>query len=285
MPICRAITVKNTKCRMKAKYPSSKPNFCWHHKTIKTIKTTTIKTNNPIPTKKIKLDKTSRELKVEKTKTKTSKELKIVCIGDLHNRYPDPKKFGVFDVYLCPGDFVDMHSSVPIKTQLSNFNNWLSKLKCGYRIVTLGNHEELNKNTSNSDIGFYKSILTNAKVVDVGKVLIPFGNSNAKLQICISSFANNIKATPRVPLLLGCGILLTHMPPLNIMDCPKSGSRYKGLKYLKTITQNKMNCHVFGHCHKKIPPAFFGGSNTLYVNASSPHGFTIREDGHMKINF
>lgn len=194
--------------------------------------------------------------------------MKIVCLSDthdLHNEVQVPDG----DILIHAGDITTNGSEKAIL----NFNQWLGKLPHKYKIVTAGNHDYL----AESQPEEFKKLLSNAiylcnesteieglkiwgsphspispKFADDGAYVVRRGQEIRKKWQLIPADTD---------------ILITHCPPLGILDQNESGS-HEGCGELLTIVQNHVRprLHVFGHIHHAHGQISIG--QTIYVNAS-----------------
>jgi Icc-related predicted phosphoesterase len=194
--------------------------------------------------------------------------MRIVLISDTHGLHHQLEVPGG-DLLIHAGDFT-FYSKPP--SILDDFNAWLGSLPHRHKIIIPGNHEFILEEPRS------RSAITNAILlvdsgVEVeglkiwGSPVTPlyggaFGKSRA--EDCKKHWA-------QIPEDLD--ILVTHGPPLGILDQGPGSERHEGCPELReAVLLARPQLHVFGHIH-----AGYGTlrtSDTLFVNAS-----LLDEDG------
>lgn len=188
--------------------------------------------------------------------------MRIVCISDTHELH---RELAVppGDLLIHAGDFTVL-SKRPWMYRA--FNVWLGELPHRYKIVIPGNHDYLLEEPRE------RNAITNAVLlvdsgVEVeglkiwGSPVTPlyggaFGKSRAE---------DRKRHWARIPA--GLDILITHGPPLGILDHGPGSERHEGCPELReAVFKAKPRVHVFGHVH-----AGYGTlrtPDTIFVNAS-----------------
>ena len=171
--------------------------------------------------------------------------MRLVLISDTHGLH---RKLEVpsGDLLIHAGDFT-LYSKPP--SIVSDFNAWLGTLPHRFKIVIPGNHDYLLEDPRG------RSVITNAALlvdsgVDVegmriwGSPVTPlYGGAFGK-----SRAADRKKHWARTPE--GLDILVTHDPPLGILDHGPGSERHEGCPELqKVVFRAKPRVHVFGHIH------------------------------------
>jgi Icc-related predicted phosphoesterase len=194
--------------------------------------------------------------------------MRIVLISDTHGLH---RKLEVpsGDLLIHAGDFT-FYSRPP--SVVSDFDGWLGSLPYRHKVVVPGNHEFVLEEPRN------QGALTNAALlidsgVEVEGIRI-WGSPVTPLYggaFGMSMAADRRTHWARIPE--GLDILITHGPPLGILDHDPRSERREGCpQLLEAVFQARPRLHVFGHIH-----AGYGTLRTLdtvFVNAS-----LLGEDG------
>jgi hypothetical protein len=237
--------------------------------------------------------------------------VRFVCMSDTHNLHDTIPNEHIpeGDVLLHTGDFTD-------KGEIENilaFNTFLGRMKeeknFKYTIVVAGNHDYMMDPVFNDKLGeiidYKHPLLSNCDYyLEDSAIELSFGDGKIKIfgtpwnQLKMAfGCSNHIKRAEKWKMIPDdIDILMTHIPPLNILDLsdlakPKSGVEkpvkvcklcnethqhrsHLGCASLKEeiFTRVKPKVHVFGHVH-----ASFGAKSlkqddseleTLFVNAA-----------------
>lgn len=194
--------------------------------------------------------------------------MKIVCLSDTHGlhrrvRVPDG------DVMVHAGDFTGRGEP----SEVDNFLDWLAALPHEHKVFTAGNHDFYVEEQNEYFIKQVKAIPRVTYLQDSGATIagLRFWGSPVQPWFYDWAFNRNRGAEIRehwdlIPA--DTQVLVTHGPPLGILDLTFSGE-HKGCEDLRaTIEELKdLRLHVFGHMH---PP---GGQqckveSKIFVNAA-----------------
>jgi Icc-related predicted phosphoesterase len=147
----------------------------------------------------------------------------------------------------------------------SDFNDWLRELPCRYKIVVPGNHDLLLEEPR------YRAIITNATVlvnsgVEVERLKIWGSPVNLDgMAFRMSNAEDRKRHWAQIPR--GIDILITHGPPLGVLDVEYGTQEHAGdPELLKAVIRVKPRLHVFGHIHGGYGTATRGF--TKFVNAA-----------------
>jgi predicted phosphohydrolase len=191
------------------------------------------------------------------------RQLRIVAASDTHSRHarvavPDG------DIFIHAGD-ATMGGTV---AELIEFNRWLGTLPHRKKIVCAGNHDFLfEKNPS-----LARTLLTNATYAQ-DQLVTALG-----LRIYVSpwqprffdwAFNLNRGAEIRRKWDLipgGLDVLVTHGPPLGILDVSGLTGEHVGCEELRAAVEcARPRVHIFGHIHHSYGTLDYNG--TRFVNA------------------
>lgn len=189
--------------------------------------------------------------------------MRIVCISDTHLRF----------VSVPPGDLLIHAGDATIQgteQEFRRFFDWFGKLPHTHKVFVAGNHDWIFE-----------------KFPDVARSLIPPGVTYLQDELAV---VNGLKiyGSPWQPEFMGWAfnlprgwpmrkkwevipegidILVTHGPPLGILDFSPFGNEHAGCGDLRQeLLRIKPRLHVFGHIHHSYGKLELGGIQ--FANAS-----------------
>lgn len=190
--------------------------------------------------------------------------VRLVVLSDTHelHREIDPVPNG--DLLLCAGDFSFFGQS---RSAIRDFDMWLGELPHAHKVIVLGNHEAAIARDAESA----RSLIRN------GMVLWNEGTEAMGIRIWGTAPAHNSAILSRrrslgvgkqyAAIPEGLDILLTHEPPLGILDTVPPLGEHAGSRELSdAVRRTHPRLHVFGHIHAGY--GWFQSSLTTFVNAS-----------------
>ena len=197
--------------------------------------------------------------------------MRIVVISDTHELH---RELAVppGDLLIHAGD-ITFFSKRP--SMYRDFDLWLGRLHHRHKVVIPGNHDYRLEEPSE------RSVITNAILfvdsgVEIegiriwGSPVTPFYAG----AFGMSRAADRRRHWSRIPE--GLDILITHGPPLGILDCGPGSNHHEGCPaLLEAVLEAKPRVHVFGHIHAGYGTARREG--TLFINAS-----IFGEDGGLR---
>jgi Icc-related predicted phosphoesterase len=193
--------------------------------------------------------------------------LKIVFISDTHLRHRNyPIDVPECDLLIHSGDALSKGSA----DELRQFAPWFDGLKAKRKIFVAGNHDWVfeKENALARSLLPKEVIYLQDELVEVGGLKI-YG-SPWQPEFCEWAF-NLVRGWPlrkkweAIPE--GIDILVTHGPPMGILDYSKFGNEHVGCGDLRQeLYRVKPKIHAFGHIHGDYGTAVW--ANTLFVNAS-----------------
>lgn len=220
------------------------------------------------------------------------RELKLWCVSDTHTQHEALDKFGLpkpgeYDVLIHSGDYSGRGSA----QDTLRFGLWLEKMKAIFKYIVFvpGNHDFIFQNNE----GLAKTMLPEG--------VFYLNNSGCEIE------GFKFWGSPITPTFFDWAfmadkgeeikkywdlvpadteVLVTHGPPLNILDAvphkvityPLGGEKtttvtleHCGCEELaKAVARVKPLVHVFGHIHEGY--GLMGLDGTMYINASSMDG-------------
>jgi len=217
------------------------------------------------------------------------KRVRVVCISDTHNEH-DRKKIPAGDILIHSGDFTDLGT----EGELAQFNKFLSSQSHKYKIVIAGNHELTFPKKSLEDIKTFFANSGTTYLQDSGieiEGLKLWGSPWTMVGMAYHGSDTPEGLGKKFELIpQGTQILITHNPPLNIMDlaqvkillaklmdaCKICGKTHQSHKHwgsrelLQRIQTIQPKVHIFGHVHEcpGMMEGTSGAEATLFLNVA-----------------
>ena len=208
--------------------------------------------------------------------------MKIWAISDTHGKHRDLNIPNV-DMVIHAGDstnWYDLHSNL---VEFEDFLDWFTKLNIKYKLLIAGNHDTWATKLYNREkleefgIIYLEHSSTNIEGIEIfGSPYTPtFGNWNF--------MKDRSKLDKYWSVIDKCDILVTHGPPMGILDL--SRDRFNNLEFcgdkslLRHVQRLKPKFHVYGHIHDYEDCLNHGmmiRNDTTFMNVSSV------EDGKFK---
>ena len=198
-----------------------------------------------------------------------SEKLRFVCLSDTHGKHEGVSLPEDVDVLLHTGDI----TMWGLRKEIQNFNEWIGTLSCRHKIVIAGNHDAGLERLKNK--GLIQTMLSNCTYLEDEEITI--GGYKIYGSPWVPQFGSSAFAKSRKSLKHTCDeipsdtdILITHGPPLGILDHCESGAR-AGCMYLldAVINRVKPKFHIFGHIHEARGFTESKLSGTKFINASN----------------
>ena len=200
-----------------------------------------------------------------------SNKLKFLCLSDTHGHHDDIQ-LPAADVLLHTGDFT-MRGRIE---EIEDFNNWLGTLPYEHKIVIAGNHDKgLDKVLKKENAVDGHTILSNCTYLEDEEITIGGYKIYGSPWVpqfgywgFMKSRASLNETWDKIPI--DTDILLTHGPPLGILDHCESGALAGCMHLLDTVINRvKPKFHVFGHIHESRGLTRSGLSDTSFINAAT----------------
>lgn len=227
--------------------------------------------------------KRSYDSPILSTFTNMKKKLKIVCIADLQGMcdriYPSLLPKG--DMLIIAGDLTARGGIEPLK----EVNNWLGTLEYKYKIVVAGNHDlGLNGDIDGHEI-FTNAIYLQDELVEIEGLKIYGSPVNEMNELkyngwvfCYPDYIREVvKKFPQ-----GLDILITHGPPLGILDKLARDFRHVGSPdILETVRDIKPKYHIFGHIHESAGKMKKGKITFINAAICDQRNTLFRDENHL----
>lgn len=189
--------------------------------------------------------------------------MRIVLLSDTHRRHgeivvPDG------DILIHAGDF----SGHGTRSQINAFDDWLGTLPHPHKVVIAGNHDFLFEKVENPH-----GLIRNARYIQDEELQIGgLRIWGSPWQPRFFDWAFNLdrgeplaRIWAKVPQ--GIDILVTHGPPMGILDRTDRRTEVGCEELKKAMPRIRPRLHVFGHIHEAYGKIQVG--DTLFVNASN----------------
>jgi Icc-related predicted phosphoesterase len=171
--------------------------------------------------------------------------LEIICLSDTHELHRDVR-VPDGDMLIYAGDITFFSKNPSV---LTDFNDWLGELSHKYKIVIPGNHDRLLEQPKHQRTITNAHLLINAGI-ELGGLKI-WGSPvtpYADTAFGIPSAEARVKHWELMPT--GLDILITHGPPLEVLDCAPGQNFHGGCPQLRdAVVKKHPRLHVFGHVH------------------------------------
>ena len=210
----------------------------------------------------------SAEYSMDKRQPKPSAKLQkrglqLVLLSDTHELHREVHDLPPGDILIHAGDFTMFSRSL---RAIVDFDNWLSEMPYRHKIIVPGNHETfLQTKPAN------RSLLRNATVL-INDAVIISGLRIWGSPVTLSGPAYSIRSEEERRRIYssipeGTDVLVTHGPPLGMLDCNAGSAVHQGDPVLlEAVGRILPKLHVFGHIHGGY--GIFAGEHTTFVNAA-----------------
>src|SRR6266545_2807137 len=188
----------------------------------------------------------------------------IVCVSDTHGRHADTV-VPAGDVFVHAGDLT-RHG---LLEEVAEFDAWLASLPHRHKVVVCGNHDWCFQRAPDEA----RRRLRHAVYLQDEAVAIEgLRFYGSPWQPWFLDWAFNLARGPDLAAKWALipddtDVLVTHGPPVGILDLTKRGDRTGCVDLLERVRIVRPKLHVFGHIHEAAGVARFGA--TLFVNASA----------------
>jgi Icc-related predicted phosphoesterase len=195
--------------------------------------------------------------------------VRVVCISDTHNQHQN-LVLPAGDILIHCGDFSDLGTL----QEFQDFSDWLESLPFKNKIICPGNHDVIGLKITMKSLEkknkklFGNAILASSNLITVENLslfLIPYSNKPASQQ--------KKGANVTYPNVKNIDLLITHAPPLGILDVGLSAKHSGESELLTFVQQNHPRVHLFGHIHQCYGSLQQEG--TLFINCASFKSSTV----------
>jgi Icc-related predicted phosphoesterase len=189
--------------------------------------------------------------------------MKIVCISDTHGLH-EQVSIPEGDILLHAGDI----SKRGKEHEVVNFNHWLATLPHPHKVIIAGNHDFIfEQNPTLAQSLITNAIYLNDSMIEINGLKI----WGSPISPWFHDWAFNRKRGNEIKkhwdlIPAEIDILITHGPPLGILDYTASGRTVGCEELAKTIIKIKPKIHLFGHIHESY--GIVEVNQTTFINAS-----------------
>jgi len=192
--------------------------------------------------------------------------VKVLCLSDTHGLHRRICNIPDADILIHAGDI----SKYGEESQVVDFLHWFSALPYPYRIFIAGNHDYFFENASPAQI---RAILPENVIYlnDSGCEIngIRFWGSPVTPEFMDWAFNRKRGCDiqqhwKRIPK--DTDILITHGPPLGLLDANTKNDRTGCVDLLETVLKIQPKYHIFGHIHEAYGMA--NNEHSTFINAS-----------------
>lgn len=182
--------------------------------------------------------------------------MKIIHISDTHGKHRELGAMPDGDVLVHSGDF----SFAGSDNEALDFLNWFCDQPHKHKIFVAGNHDVAMWDANIEGLPSNVHFLSDSGVRIEGKLFygapMQMGVKNGKLSV-----VENYDLIPK-----GVDVLITHQPPMGILDLDSAGRHFGSTKLLEKVTELKPKLHLFGHVHNAYGTKVW--KNIAFVNGS-----------------
>jgi predicted phosphohydrolase len=190
--------------------------------------------------------------------------MKILCISDTHGRH-DALQLPPADMIIHAGDF----SAFGQKDDAHRFLDWFSRLPYRHKVFIAGNHDFLAESNPER---FARLVPDNCIYLnDSGATVAGIRIWGSPITPLFHHWAFNRRRGPEIRQHWNLipdevDILVTHGPPLGMLDRIVRGDRAGCADLLERVQQVKPRLHLFGHIHEDY--GIRAAEDTTFINAS-----------------
>ena len=188
----------------------------------------------------------------------------IVTIADTHALHKDVE-IPDGDILLCGGDFTNVGKLKDVES----FNEFIGQFSHEHKVTIAGNHDFCFEKMRQRS----KDLLTNCTYLHDSEIEIDgIKIYGSPWQPEFFDWAFNLKRGKELEekwakIPDDVDILITHGPPMGILDCTLRDRTHVGCQdLLNRINEIKPKVHIFGHIHEGY--GTYENDSTLFINAS-----------------
>lgn len=195
--------------------------------------------------------------------------MKVKVISDTHNRH-DKLTDLECDILIHSGDACTKGNY----SEADNFLKWFVRQPAKYKIYVRGNHDAGFKKNNGlyGKAEEYGIIMLNNESIYINGRHIWGGHftSGVKQGVYTEPLIARINAWKDMPTNID--LLVTHVPPLHILDTNPRGEHIGDDKLIEAIKERNIDKHVFGHVH------LHGGNSTRSFDTTFYNCACLNED-------
>jgi predicted phosphohydrolase len=190
--------------------------------------------------------------------------MRIVCLSDTHDLHRE--------LQVPDGDLLLHAGDATMKgtpAQIAAFDRWLGTLPHAHKVVIAGNHDWAFERTPAAA----RALIRNARYLEDEETTVDgLRIWGSPWQPWFFDWAFNLERGPAIAakwalIPEGIDVLVTHGPPLGVLDRTSHGDDVGCADLLAAVHRVRPRLHVFGHIHEGYGTLERGG--TRFVNASN----------------
>ena len=178
----------------------------------------------------------------------------ILHISDTHGRHRQLKDLPLADVLVHSGDF----TMAGTEEEAIEFLEWFLDQPHRHKILVAGNHDDCLRGES------IEGLPDNCHYLDCSSVKIE-GITFYGVPLFMQDIEENILDQKYVDIPNGTDVLITHQPPLGIMDGDEADG-FGNAALLARVLELRPRIHLFGHAHRDF--GMQAGLSTAFSNGS-----------------
>ena len=178
----------------------------------------------------------------------------ILHISDTHGKHTQLRDLPLADVLVHSGDFTEDGT----EAEALEFLKWFTSLPHAHKILVAGNHDLCMRGES------IEGLPANCHYLDCSSVKID-GITFYGVPLFMQDVEDNTLDQKYADIPNGTDVLITHQPPLGIMDGEESDG-FGSAALLARVLELRPRIHLFGHAHRDF--GIQAGLSTAFSNGS-----------------
>ena len=178
----------------------------------------------------------------------------ILHISDTHGKHSQLRELPLADVLVHSGDFTEDGT----ESETLEFLEWFISTPHPHKILVAGNHDTCMRGES------IEGLPANCHYLDCSSVKID-GITFYGVPLFMQEVEDNTLDQKYADIPNGTDVLITHQPPLGIMDGEESDG-FGSAALLARVLELRPRIHLFGHAHRDF--GIQAGLSTAFSNGS-----------------
>ena len=178
----------------------------------------------------------------------------ILHISDTHGKHSQLRDLPLADILVHSGDFTEDGT----ESETLEFLEWFISTPHPHKILVAGNHDTCMRGES------IEGLPANCHYLDCSSVKID-GITFYGVPLFMQEVEDNTLDQKYADIPNGTDVLITHQPPLGIMDGEESDG-FGSAALLARVLELRPRIHLFGHAHRDF--GIQAGLSTAFSNGS-----------------
>ena len=178
----------------------------------------------------------------------------ILHISDTHGQHHQLRNLPLANILVHSGDFTEDGT----EAEALEFLEWFTSLPHAHKILVAGNHDLCMRGES------IEGLPENCHYLDSSSVKID-GITFYGVPLFMQDIKENILDQKYADIPNGTDVLITHQPPLGIMDGDEADA-FGNAALLARVLELRPRIHLFGHAHRDF--GIQAGLSTAFSNGS-----------------